>query len=528
MGGVSWGNDQLGRKEESEFLTKYLIGKYEDSFITVGGESFVLNIDAEWGFGKTYFLREWEKDLRALNPGHPVVYYNAWENDFSKDPLISFISEINTELKPYFNDNAGARKLLSMTVNSAKKLWRPALPIILAALSKKITGLSLDQINEYLESDEIELDDILPEDGFSQPGDSSDDEAKGQRKTEKIETTVSSVISQAATAALKEHNSIKKSTKEFKKNLAKLIDEIADREDKLTLPMFIFVDELDRCRPDYAIELLETIKHLFGVRGVYFVVATASKQLGHSIKAVYGEGFDSEQYLKRFFNQTYSFLKPDNRPFANFIFDRYKLKEKQNIFSPISSKEEDGDAGAELFARYSTWFVLDLRSQIQVVERLHSIVVTRNHDEIIHLGFLLFLLMLKQANSDLFEKFRIFLNEPYFEDKALKFFESDAFVTRIKGDSTFSESLYQFRSHQNNESTYSLSDIVGIYFMLAALNQESFSEKINRLSNESNYQKKIQSVLINESNKIHNYRIDLILKSYFDSVLQVNQFHITQ
>ena len=65
-------------------------------------------------------------------------------------------------------------------------------------------------------------------------------------------------------------------------------------------PLLIFVDELDRCRPDYAIKLLEQMKHLFSVPGVIFVLAINGEQLNHSIRAVYGAGFDSARYLRRF------------------------------------------------------------------------------------------------------------------------------------------------------------------------------------------------------------------------------------
>jgi len=58
--------------------------------------------------------------------------------------------------------------------------------------------------------------------------------------------------------------------------------------------MFILIDELDRCRPTYAIELLENIKHLFDIEGLYFIIATDSTQLSYSINAVYGNKFASE------------------------------------------------------------------------------------------------------------------------------------------------------------------------------------------------------------------------------------------
>ncbi|MCF2906932.1 KAP family NTPase [Pseudoalteromonas sp. DL2-H2.2] len=73
----------------------------------------------------------------------------------------------------------------------------------------------------------------------------------------------------------------------------------------------IFVDELDRCRPNYAMELLETIKHFFELEGYLFVIATDTEQLSHSIKAVYGSEFDGREYLSRFFNPSAKLPEPD-------------------------------------------------------------------------------------------------------------------------------------------------------------------------------------------------------------------------
>ena len=84
----------------------------------------------------------------------------------------------------------------------------------------------------------------------------------------------------------------------FKIDMGLLLKEIGKEKE---LPLFILIDELDRCRPNYAIELLENIKHIFDIPGIVFIVATDSKQLSHSINAVYGSKFASEKYLKRFF-----------------------------------------------------------------------------------------------------------------------------------------------------------------------------------------------------------------------------------
>jgi len=67
-----------------------------------------------------------------------------------------------------------------------------------------------------------------------------------------------------------------------------------------TKPIVIFIDELDRCRPDFAVNMLENIKHVFDVEGVQFVLVTNSEQLRSSINHCYGNGLDAQRYLDKF------------------------------------------------------------------------------------------------------------------------------------------------------------------------------------------------------------------------------------
>jgi KAP family P-loop domain len=67
-------------------------------------------------------------------------------------------------------------------------------------------------------------------------------------------------------------------------------------------PLLIIVDELDRCRPNFAIEMLEVIKHLFDVENVVFILAYDGHQLACSTQSLYGQNFDGKTYLQRFFN----------------------------------------------------------------------------------------------------------------------------------------------------------------------------------------------------------------------------------
>lgn len=85
---------------------------------------------------------------------------------------------------------------------------------------------------------------------------------------------------------------------------------LAEHADKLV----IFIDELDRCRPDFAVKLLEQTKNLFSSDNVILVFATDSIQLSHTIRGVYGQRFDAEKYLERFYDMkvTLSFLNNAN------------------------------------------------------------------------------------------------------------------------------------------------------------------------------------------------------------------------
>ncbi len=127
-------------------------------------------------------------------------------------------------------------------------------------------------------------------------------EAKGavEDVENKIVQVSDTIISAYIKKRLDDFSETKESLENFRVNLASLID-LLHTEYGMQLPMYIFVDELDRCRPTYAIQMLERIKHLFDIPNLAFVVATDTTSLSHSIKAVYGSEFDSKQYLQRFF-----------------------------------------------------------------------------------------------------------------------------------------------------------------------------------------------------------------------------------
>lgn len=83
--------------------------------------------------------------------------------------------------------------------------------------------------------------------------------------------------------------------------------------------MVVFIDELDRCKPDYAIHLLERIKHYFGNERITFIFSLNMDELQHTIRKFYGNDFDACRYLERFFDFRIELPKPDMRRFYDGI-----------------------------------------------------------------------------------------------------------------------------------------------------------------------------------------------------------------
>lgn len=261
-----WADDVMGRQGIARFLTKYL-----DASDSVR----VLNVNAEWGAGKTFFLERWSKEIAA---SRACVYFNAWERDYTGDPFVSLAGAIHEQLGAQLSKTDQAAQGLKSFGKYAAKAIAAAGPKILKSLFSK----------HVADSDELAA--VI------------------------VDATVDSV-ERAVEAAILACESAEKDVRTFKELFTQLASLAASERAAASAvdeaPVYIFIDELDRCRPTYAIELLERIKHFFDIPGCRFIIATDTVQLAHSIRAVYGQGFDSFQYLKRFFDAEYTLDSSD-------------------------------------------------------------------------------------------------------------------------------------------------------------------------------------------------------------------------
>lgn len=308
-----------------------------------------------------------------------------------------------------------------------------------------------------------------------------------------------SLISQCAELALKEHLDTKETITLFKKKLGRLIEAL-EKEANVQLPLFIFIDELDRCRPTYAIELLEAVKHLFGVPGVYFVVATNLEQLGHSICAVYGEKFDSERYLKRFFDQEYLLPSPENARFTEFLFSQYSFSELGKFYSVIEEGIYPEPPEQALFTLLCDSFKLSLRDREQVAVTLQAVLLNWPKDETIHFAYLLFLIIAKQISSVLYLKLadKNFKNDAEFR-AALNLNDNDLFKTRslVSANNGFQD------AYSNSVKEFPIYELLSTYI---DLRNKSYEELRKRDFNSIRFPDKIGCAIFQDCPR--NYRSD--------------------
>ena len=105
---------------------------------------------------------------------------------------------------------------------------------------------------------------------------------------------IGQIISSLIEDKLTSYQNVKESIKVFRGTLENIAESLSEEKGH---PLIVIIDELDRCRPSYAVELLENAKHLFSVDHIVFVLAVNRSELVHSVKALYGDGFDALGYL---------------------------------------------------------------------------------------------------------------------------------------------------------------------------------------------------------------------------------------
>jgi predicted KAP-like P-loop ATPase len=217
---------------------------------------FTIGIYGGWGTGKTSLMKVIEKQIKEENDEIITVWFNAWQYEKDDHLLIPLVGEITTQLQKEKNKFGEAfERVINIFFSLAYALkikWKGFIPGVEAELAFK------DTFDKYLES---------------------------------------------------ENDSIAKDSYYFQ--TFKYFDKFQD--EKFQKKFLIIIDDLDRCMPNKAIELLEELKLIFNQQRFIFVLGVAReilvKHLNFKYETELGiEGFNGESYLDKIIQLQFPFL----------------------------------------------------------------------------------------------------------------------------------------------------------------------------------------------------------------------------
>lgn len=303
VGTNAFDNDKFDRRQLAEKLTGYLERLNDGA---------VLAIDAPWGEGKTWFGKNWNQDLNVK--GFKTIYIDSFEQDYIEDPFILITSEIFNVIK---DEAENIEELKRSGVEVAKRL----MPIGLKALVNlggRFVGSS-DIVGEIRGAFETSGDD-------GSATDITDDAVEAGEKVA-VDLT-NKLISDKLDGFVND----KIVMSEFK-------DQLETYAKSNKKPLVIFIDELDRCKPTFAVNLIERIKHFFDIPNIVFILLLNREQLENAVRGVYGSETDASKYLDKFVNfyfklpkQTKNFHGGDTKieNFIKAVMHRYNFKQDKH------------------------------------------------------------------------------------------------------------------------------------------------------------------------------------------------------
>ena len=349
-------NDWLERKGFADQLTNIVENNKQ-------GE-VVIGLSGQWGEGKTTFVEMWQKHMENKNIAS--IYFDAFEYDYLEDVFLSLAIEIYNYAK--VNGLTAQEDYL----NKSKNTYH-----LLQAMIAKTSPINIDSsFQEKLVDNDRQLFDIA----------------------KIIEDNLNFSLDNAFEQALNH----KEVFRDFKKSLSQLATQASNQD----MPLVVIIDELDRCKPSFAVEVLEKIKHLFLVEGVIFVLSMHHEQLEESIKKVYGQNIDAHTYLQKFIDYPTRLPKADLSNNSN----RRKYFYNQVDFIGLPTRPSSSmDRSYELFLLLSIRYDLSYRQLNKALQNYKYLVASldTNFDNLYPKMFLMvFVSIVKVKNGHLISKIR--------------------------------------------------------------------------------------------------------------------------
>ena len=287
-------NDALNNRAQFANLMTQIVDLY-------GEKGCVLSLNGQWGSGKTTFIKMWKQQLE--NDGYRTAYFNAWEYDYTDNPLVALVSQLE-------QISGGDDTAFKNIVGCIGRISINLLRVLIKSLAKKHFGTDVqDLINAASDS-----------------------------------------VTEIGSEAFQDFKEQSQTLIDFKKYLSEFVASPSkDFEDSKT-PVIFFIDELDRCNPNFAVKTLEIVKHLFDVPNIVFVLSINKEQLCCALQGYYGSNeMNASEYLKRFIDIEVNLPEGNIESYCHTLLDKFNFDsyfEVRKIHHAYQSDKEQFIDGA--------------------------------------------------------------------------------------------------------------------------------------------------------------------------------------
>lgn len=282
---------------------------FADSLVTLikkVNSPFCFGIDARWGNGKTTFVNEFLKPSAEANK-LPIVIFDCFENERMGDPFFSITQHILENVTPA--KEAAANERNERIRASAAKVALGTGKVLIKAVSKTLLKQELSEVMS---------------------------EFTGTKTSEIVAEEVTTRLEGYLASKLQNGFEYQEAKKSFKECIKKLASELSENN-----KIVVVIDELDRCRPTFALEVLESIKHLLNAKGLVFVLTYHRDQLCGLIRHEFGSDIDANLYLSKFVNH-------------DLLLPTHKIKDSTASFIKLCSQFM---ADLNLDPKDNEWFI---------------------------------------------------------------------------------------------------------------------------------------------------------------------------
>lgn len=349
---------------------------------------YVLSVEASYGMGKTYFFSRFCE--YAIKNGYDCIYISAWENDYQPSPLLFLCDKIIHFMKhknePLIKSNLDAFIIGCRDIFSEIHIN----PSFCNIIQLDITMLCKRLFYRFFNKNKLDT------------------------------------------------------VQEFKKHLTKLI--VSTR----TKPLILIIDELDRCRPDYALKTLEIIKHFFDIDNLYVILPINKEAIDEAVKSTYGQMKNSENYIRKLITENYVLPTSSEEDYRKIVKIHIPKEKLQKIIKKKFIEMNDNFNGfntiIESITKYAFSGKLTYRELTRVCNEF--ICIVNNINKKIMVEYLIYKLCYKYNN----ENIKLNPEHPFYSSSY------DAFIRKkvlyINGLRNLTYNLYQHLEYSNFNINY--------------------------------------------------------------------------